>query len=135
MDGHGTLTRARPRSILTLKPLATGLSGGISWMGTLAEMGGASVVALAAYLTHIAPFWPIAIGGFLGATIDSLLGASAQSLRYCPDCQRDCETNPHVCGKATVVRRGFKWFENDAVNLGATFGGAVTAMVMYRIFP
>jgi uncharacterized protein (TIGR00297 family) len=126
----GTLVRGMPRSLLTMRPIATGLSGGVSWEGTLAECGGAACVALVAQLTHVAPFLPVVIAGIAGAMIDSALGASAQALRYCPACDRECETNPHVCGTTTTLRRGFAWLENDAVNLGATLGGAVVALLL-----
>jgi len=70
---------------------------------------------------------PVAIGGFAGALTDSILGASLQSLRHCPACRRDCETDPHDCGTATVLRRGLVWFGNDVVNLAATVTGALVA--------
>jgi uncharacterized protein (TIGR00297 family) len=130
----GTLARGTPRSLLTMRPIPTGLSGGVSWLGTLAECGGAACVALVAQLTHIAPFLPIAIAGIVGAMIDSALGASAQALRYCPACNRECETNPHVCGTATTLRRGFAWLENDAVNLAATLSGATIAALVASMF-
>jgi len=123
----GTWIGGRPRSILTLRPLAAGLSGGISAAGTAAAAIGAVAVALVAQAAHVAPFWPIALAGFIGATVDSLLGGSVQALRYCPSCKRDCESNPHICGTATVVRRGIAWFENDAVNFAATLAGAAVA--------
>ncbi len=123
----GTWIGGRPRSILTLRPLAAGLSGGISAAGTAAAAIGAVAVALVAQAAHVAPFWPIALAGFIGATVDSLLGGSVQALRYCPTCKRDCESDPHICGTATVVRRGIAWFENDAVNLAATVAGAAVA--------
>lgn len=123
----GTLARGTPRSLLTLRPVSTGISGGVSWQGTIAECAGSVCVALVASFTHIAPFVPIAIAGVAGATIDSLLGASLQALRYCSACERTCETNPHACGNATTLRRGFAWLENDAVNLAATASGAIIA--------
>ncbi len=125
----GTLARGTPRSIFTLRPVATGLSGGISWQGTLAEAAGACVVAAPAAVLHLAPFLPVAIAGIVGAFVDSVLGATAQALRYCPSCERPCETDPHACGTPTVLRRGFAWFENDAVNLAATVCGALVATV------
>ena len=130
----GTLVRQAPRSILTFKPLATGLSGGVTIVGTLAEIAGAAVVALVAALFGIAAFVPVAIGGFAGAMSDSILGASLQSLRYCAACKRDCETDPHECGTATVARRGLAWFGNDLVNLAATLTGALVAgaIALYR---
>ena len=126
----GTLARGTPRSIFTLRPIATGLSGGITWQGTLAELGGAAVVAGVAAALHAAAFWPVFIAGVAGAFIDSALGATAQSLRYCPACARACETNPHACGSATVLRRGIAWFGNDAVNFAATLAGAAIAYAL-----
>ena len=109
-----------PRSILTFRPLATGLSGGITLQGSLAQLGGAALIALVALSLHVAPFWPVFAGGVIGSIADSVLGATLQALRYCPQCKRDCETNPHVCGTPTVIRRGLSWFDNDAVNFAAT---------------
>lgn len=126
----GTLARATPRSIFSLKPVAAGLSGGVTLQGTLAELAGALVVALVAYALHLAPLLPVFIGGIAGALVDSALGATAQALRYCPTCRRECETNPHVCGTATQIRRGFGWFENDAVNFAATLTGALLGALL-----
>jgi len=126
----GTLARGTPRSILTFRPVSTGISGAVSWQGTLAQLAGAAFVAAIAALAHVAHFAPVAIAGFTGAVVDSLLGASAQALRYCPVCGRDCETNPHVCGTATTLRRGAAWLENDAVNLAATASGALIALLL-----
>jgi uncharacterized protein (TIGR00297 family) len=123
----GTLSRAIPRSILTLRPVATGLSGGVTYAGTLATLAGAISVAAVATLTGSAPFWPVAIGGVAGAFLDSVLGASVQALRWCPACARECETNPHNCGTPTLLRRGFGWLANDAINLAGTLGGAFVA--------
>lgn len=131
----GTLAKGLPRSILTLRPLATGLSGGVTLAGTLAEIGGACAVALVAALVDIGSFLPIAIGGIAGALMDSLLGASVQALRWCPNCARACETNPHVCGSATTLRRGLRWIGNDAINLCATITGAVVAGLLATSIP
>lgn len=123
----GTLLKAQPRSILTLRPLPAGLSGGVTLGGTLAEAAGACAVAGAAAALGIGPWWAIAAGGFAGALADSLLGASLQELRYCPACERRCETNPHVCGAPTRLIRGAAWMSNDAVNACATAAGALAA--------
>jgi uncharacterized protein (TIGR00297 family) len=129
----GTLVRAQPRDILRFKPLPTGLSGGITWQGMLAQAAGAAFVALVAWALHVAGFVPVFIAGFGGALIDSMLGASVQALRYCPACERPCETNPHHCGTPAGVRRGFTWLENDAVNFAATLSGALIALALYAV--
>jgi uncharacterized protein (TIGR00297 family) len=126
----GTLAKGAPRSILTFRPIATGLSGGITWQGSLAQAGGALVVAITAMLVHVAPLWPVLLGGVIGSIADSILGATLQTLRYCPRCDRACETNPHVCNTPTIVRRGLAWFENDAVNFTATIFGALVAALI-----
>jgi uncharacterized protein (TIGR00297 family) len=126
----GTLANAQPRSILTLKPLATGLSGGVTLVGTLAEIAGALFVGLVAWALHIAPWWIVLVAGAAGAFVDSITGASAQELRYCPQCKRNCETDPHVCGSATTVIRGFPWISNDAVNFICTATGAIVALLL-----
>ncbi|HEY1976063.1 MAG TPA: DUF92 domain-containing protein [Candidatus Baltobacteraceae bacterium] len=128
----GTLARGAPRSILTLRPMVTGLSGGITPAGTAATFAGAAVVAAVAAATHVAAFVPVVAGGVAGALLDSVLGASLQALRWCPSCATACETNPHHCATPTTLRRGFGWLENDAVNLTATLAGAVVAGVLAR---
>lgn len=123
----GTLLKAPPRSILTLKPLPAGLSGGVTAGGTLAEIAGACAVAGVAAALGIGAWWVIAAGGFAGALADSVLGASLQELRFCPQCERRCEVDPHVCGTPTVLVRGASWMSNDAVNACATAAGALAA--------
>ncbi len=139
----GTLLRQPPRSILTLKPVATGLSGGITLPGTLAEFAGAFFIAIVAVgVLAITPISPglhagttgviiaVTLGGIIGALIDSVLGATLQELRRCPACDRACETNPHECGGATDRIRGLPGFSNDAVNALATLGGAAIAFAL-----
>lgn len=135
----GTLVRGSPRSILTLRPIATGLSGGVSLAGTVAEFAGALWIAwvAGAALDHlplalrVAPWAAVvagvSLGGVAGALADSLLGATLQELRACPLCERPCETDPHHCGTPTARIRGLRGFSNDVVNACATAVGALVA--------
>lgn len=131
----GTLARGGVRSILTFRPVARGLSGGVSLPGTMAQFAGAAFIALVAYDVRLAPFWPVAIGGAAGGMFDSILGASAQALRWCPTCARPCETNPHSCGSPTTMFRGLRWVDNDLVNLLATICGAGVAVLVASHWP
>ncbi|GAC1577538.1 MAG: hypothetical protein NVS3B7_10880 [Candidatus Elarobacter sp.] len=133
----GTLVRGRPRSIFTLRPIATGLSGGITFAGTLAEIGGAAwlaavTVAACPYALAAVSSLPragtvLALAGVAGATFDSLLGGSIQELRRCDACNRRCETDPHACGSPARLVRGVSGVTNDAVNVAATLAGAIVA--------
>ncbi len=152
----GTLAGKTPRSIVNFRPVATGMSGGITLPGTLAEIGGALFIGVVAFVGIVLTFigtgadfstranavafvagiravllTPLA--GIVGATVDSLLGATVQELRRCDACDRACETDPHACGNPTRLVRGVRGFSNDLVNLLATAAGAGAAVALGRI--
>lgn len=121
----GTLYGGTPRSILTLRRVPAGTSGGISVAGLLASAAGATFVSLAARTG-----WPIVVGGIAGALIDSLLGATIQSRRWCDACARETERPVHDCGAATRPLCGVSWIDNDVVNfLSGTAGGLLAAVL------
>ncbi len=126
----GTLARRRPVSILTLRPMEPGLSGGVSLLGSVATIAGALCVAVVASLLRVAPFWLVAVAGIAGAMLDSVVGASLEVRYWCPTCARECETPQHYCGTPTTLRRGVRWIQNDAVNLMATLCGALVATAL-----
>jgi uncharacterized protein (TIGR00297 family) len=131
----GTLARERPRSLVGLRPVAAGISGGITATGTAAEIAGAAWLGGVAALclrgsagSSRVPVWvAVTAAGVAGATVDSLLGGSLQELRFCPACERSCETDPHACGTPTRLVRGVRGITNDVVNLAATAAGALVA--------
>jgi uncharacterized protein (TIGR00297 family) len=155
----GTLAGRQARSILTLRPVATGLSGGITLPGTLAEIGGALWMGVAgltgiglAYalgtfdigVTYPNAYFPapvmfgllflgIPAGGIAGAMLDSILGATLQELHRCDTCDRACETDPHACGLRARRVRGLPGFSNDVVNLFATAAGAAVAAMAFHV--
>lgn len=130
----GTLAKAPPRSILTLRPVAPGASGGMTLIGTLAATAGAGFIALGA----LALGWPARaaiaafVGGFTGSTIDSLLGAALQSRRWCDRCGRITERRVHGCGAVTRHWRGLRWLDNDVVNFVTNAAGGLFAMLLAR---
>jgi len=152
----GTLASGAPRSILTLRPLATGMSGGVTLRGTLGEIAGALwigiIAPIAIVLAYIDPHagfgWTMAytrwwgilalalvipLAGVIGSTLDSLLGATLQESRRCDVCGRDCETDPHICGQPTRIVRGLRGISNDAVNCAATLAGAAATVPLYAL--
>ncbi len=126
----GMLARGAPVSLLTFRRVAPGLSGGVTAIGLAASVAGALCVAAVAAVLGVAPLWPVAAGGVAGSLIDSLLGASLQALRLCPQCNCECETRVHFCGSPTELRRGASWMENDLVNFAATLCGALVAALL-----
>ncbi len=129
----GTLARRRPRSILTFQPIATGLSGGVTPLGLYAQGAGALLVSFAAstFLKRSA-FAAFVLAGITGALVDSIVGASLQTLRWCAGCDRATERATHECGAKTTLVRGIPGFGNDFVNLTATCTGAFVAYAMGR---
>lgn len=123
----GMLLGGTPRSIITGTPLPRGESGGVTWAGTLASLVGALVVAGLTILVGNGRGVALAslVGGMIGATFDSLLGATVQERRYCDACDMRTEQPVHACGRATRRSGGVAYVQNDVVNAAATIAGFV----------
>lgn len=140
----GVLSRKWPRGIRTFKHVPPGTSGGVSGMGLLAAGCGAVVIALTAWLA-----WPVAVtsdadrslsalviiaAGVTGSLIDSLLGATLQGIYYCSSCEKETEKHPqHSCGNMTVLLRGWRWMNNDVVNMACTGSAALIALLIVEL--
>jgi uncharacterized protein (TIGR00297 family) len=130
----GVLSRKSPRLITTGKAVESGTSGGVSLVGTLAALGGALVIGLAA--GWLSPqtgigvtIAAVSLGGLAGSMFDSWLGATLQAIYRCPVCQKETERHPvHTCGTPTVPLRGWRWLNNDLVNLACSLVGALLAV-------
>lgn len=127
----GTLYGGTPRSLLTMRPVPPGSSGGVSAAGSLAMIAGAAFVAGVAVALDLTddPLIVI-IAGVAGALADSLLGATVQERRWCDSCNRGSEQRIHNCGSSTRRVGGREWMDNDTVNLIATFIGAAVAVLL-----
>ena len=142
----GVLNPNPPRLITNGKAVEVGTSGGISLFGTAAALAGSSLIALTALIAILLDpslstllshtytlsdvevptlLYIIALSGWLASLFDSLLGATAQSIFYCDQCQKETERHPlHRCGAMTRPLRGWRWLDNDWVNFLATAMGA-----------
>lgn len=130
----GVLSKKSPRLITTGKMVDPGTSGGISWLGTLATLGGAVLIgAVGAAPLPRGGILPLilaaSLGGVCGSLFDSWLGATVQAIYHCPSCQKETERHPvHSCGVPTGHLRGWRWLDNDMVNFLASVVGALVAL-------
>jgi uncharacterized protein (TIGR00297 family) len=132
----GVLSPSMPRLITTWKPVERGTSGAISLYGTLAAIGGAAFIGLlGAWLGSadhgFTSLVIIIMAGLLGSLFDSFLGATFQAIYRCPQCNKETERYPiHTCGTQTVQIRGWRFLNNDMVNLGCAMVGAIIGMIL-----
>ncbi len=139
----GTRLGSRTISILTFKPITSGVSGGVSWAGLAASIAAPALLALLHFWSRSlgglcefqATRWavPLIAGGFLGALSDSILGASVQAKYRCNTCDRIVETKAHCDGGVTLIS-GFDWIGNNGVNAMASVIGAIVALVLLLHF-
>jgi uncharacterized protein (TIGR00297 family) len=128
----GTLYGGVPSSILTWRPVPPGTSGGVSLIGTLAALGGAGFVAVLARLLGWTPRMAnlVALAGIVGAMVDSVIGATLQSRRWCDACHEETERPMHDCGAVTRPRWGVRWLDNDVVNFLSNAAGGIVAALL-----
>lgn len=138
----GAFSPVPPRLITTGARVARGTSGGITAFGTVGAAAGAVFIAgLAAALAPGAAspgsagrlFALVAVAGLAGALADSVLGATLQAAYRCPACDARFERGDAVCHAPARLARGWRWLDNDAVNLAATLCGAAVAGLGARL--
>jgi uncharacterized protein (TIGR00297 family) len=142
----GVLNPTPPRLITSGQVVEVGTSGGVSRLGIAASAAGALVIGLGALIfatidqvirdakdpLRFAWVVPVALlGGMVGSTVDSLLGASVQAIYHCPACAKETEKRIHGCGTGAEHTRGWRWLNNDMVNFISSWAGALTAAVLF----
>jgi len=133
----GVLSPEHPHLITTWRRVEPGISGGVTAVGTLGGLVGASVVYVAALpFAGILAGWQVygsvllcALGGNI---VDSLLGATLQEKRQCKVCGGVTERVEH-CGCVTEAVGGISGFDNDLVNLVCTSVGAGLGITVYGL--
>jgi len=133
----GVLSPRPPRLITTGRRVEVGASGGVTWLGTGASLGGALFIGLLGGLESLVLRQGIAgastlllaatAGGLAGSLLDSLLGATVQAIYWCDGCGKETERKVHRCGHQTRLLRGWRWLGNDLVNFYASAAGALVA--------
>ena len=121
----GIFSKKEPRLITTLKRVTRGTSGAKSPLGTTAALSGSALIIVSGFFFYtqyndikffLYGLFMSMLAGFLGSVIDSLLGASVQVQYTCIKCGKVTEKRRH-CNKTAEYKKGFKFFDNDMVNL------------------
>lgn len=129
----GRLSRRDPVSILTLKPVPRGVSGGVTVLGMVAAMAASVCIAVCwcLWFSGVTVYQALLVGllGFAGAVIDSYLGAGVQAMYIDPETGMPSEKE-EIDGRKLELTRGIRWIDNDMVNLMSNVFSAVFALGM-----
>ncbi len=138
----GVFSRNRPRSIIGLKPVSHGTSGGVTLLGTVGALLGSALIAAtgrmavpadAALLMTGPILGAITLAGLVASLCDSVLGATVQAQYRCPVCGKITEKQAHCVGRETQHASGLRFMSNDWVNWVCSVTGAVAAWVGIQI--
>lgn len=129
----GIAAKQQAYDICRFKKITTGLSGGVSLVGTLGCFASCTLMSIIAYALRVAktPFEMciLVITSFLGCILDSVIGSLFQRKNKCLVCGKITEKNTH-CNKGTIFYSGVKWINNDVVNLLCNAFSAATALLL-----
>jgi uncharacterized protein (TIGR00297 family) len=139
----GVLSKHRPISILTARPVENGISGGISTLGTVFALLGSLFISAIFAIGYIIIYsyssivitytMLVLLLGFAGSFIDSLLGASLQAHYYCNQLAIITEKRFYNKEENKLIR-GLHFFNNDVVNLTSNMLTSVLALLTVLYF-
>ncbi len=132
----GLLSHGKPRLITHLRTVVSpGTSGGVTRLGGVGMLFASAVIGFMALALGVGPSGAqvaviCVVGGLVGASFDSLLGATLQRKGYCSICMKPTEALRH-CGEPTRATGGVPFIENNMVNLVASAAGGLAALAVF----
>lgn len=135
----GGISKRKPVLITTFKPVDKGISGGVTYPGTMGGIAGSLFITCVGVIflnlsngfqgniTFL--FWSSFIAGILGFIFDSYAGAIFQSLYRNKTTDGLTENNE---GEKELVK-GYHWINNDTVNFLTTLVAAIIAGAIYYL--
>ncbi len=127
----GTYFKGKTVSIVSMREMVPGTSGGVSLAGFAGSFLGAGVVAASggAWIGIGSAMVVAIVAGMIGSVADSLLGATVQAQYRCPVCGKNTERKAH-CAATTQFVSGIRWINNDAVNWICAIVGAAAVFLL-----
>uniref|UniRef100_A0A7J3X8R3 DUF92 domain-containing protein n=1 Tax=Thermofilum pendens TaxID=2269 RepID=A0A7J3X8R3_THEPE len=136
----GSLSRRKPKLILNPRlPIEPGTSGGVTLLGEAASAAGSALVALVVLaLSQLLGIGItaqqvalIALLGWAGELLDSIVGALLQAKYFCETCKVYTDKPVHKCGSKTAFTSGLKFVTNEVTNIISTCTVAAAAVLIF----
>jgi uncharacterized membrane protein len=125
----GRVWGGSPRNIITGKRMIKGVSGGVTGAGFVGAFLGAVSIAIFVFWTElsslgssVSAFWLVAVFGFIGSILDSVLGVLFQA-KYLDEMGNQVDSSES--GRRSMAA-GYRWVTNDVVN-------AITGVLMLLV--
>jgi len=125
----GRVWGGSPRNIITGKRMIKGVSGGVTGAGFVGAFLGAVSIAIFVFWSELSSlgssvsiFWLVAVFGFIGSILDSVLGVLFQA-KYLDEMGNQVDSSD--TGRRSMAA-GYRWVTNDVVN-------AVTGVLMLLV--
>lgn len=132
----GIYSKKEPLLITSMTPVEAGTSGAVSLFGSISSLIGSSAIAFSGlffYNMDLYLIGMIAIFGYFGSIIDSILGSSIQAQYKCSVCNRITERRIH-CMKTTNWLKGHPNVDNDIVNIFSILLASIISLIIFRTF-
>lgn len=125
----GRVWGGNPRNIITGKRMIKGVSGGVTGAGFVGAFLGAVSIAIFVFWSEfpslgssVSAFWLVAVFGFIGSILDSVLGVLFQA-KYLDEMGNQVDSSES--GRRSL-NAGYRWVTNDVVN-------AITGVLMLLV--